>query len=75
MPVNAEGEVASAPWLDFSSGYVQRAMENWPKQGTKVPWKLDQNYAKDLMNLRYSRLDDGVLQFSDPARPLNRIAA
>ena len=75
MPVNDTGDVASAPWLDFSSGYVQRAMEKWPKQGTKVPWKLDQNYAKDLMNLRYARLDDGVLRFSSTVPRPKQIAA
>ena len=75
MPVNDTGDVASAPWLDFSSGYVQRAMEKWPKQGTRVPWKLDQNYAKDLMNLRYARLDDGVLRFSNPTAKPQQIAA
>ncbi len=55
-----------APWLDFSSGYVQRAMEKFPKQGTKAPWKLDQNYALDLMNLRYAKVEDGVMEFSNP---------
>jgi len=75
MPVNDTGDVASAPWLDFSSGYVQRAMEKWPKQGAKVPWRLDQNYAKDLMNLRYARLDDGVLRFSSPLSRPKQIAA
>ena len=75
MPVNDTGDVASAPWLDFSSGYVQRAMEKWPKQGTRVPWKLDQNYAKDLMNLRYARLDDGVLRFSSSTPRPKQIAA
>ena len=38
-----------APWLDFTSGYVQRAMEKFPKQGTKAPWKVHQNYALDLL--------------------------
>jgi hypothetical protein len=42
-------------------------MAKFPKQGTKVPWKLDQNYAKDLMSLRYSKLEDGVLRFSSPS--------
>ena len=66
--------MAPAPYLDFSSGYVTRAMDKFPKQGTKAPWKLDQNYAVDLMNLRYSRIDDGVLEFSNPA-PAKRAAA
>ncbi len=59
--------IGEEPWLDFSSGYVQRAMESFPKQGSKAPWKLHQNYALDLMNLKYARVDDGVLEFSNPA--------
>jgi cation diffusion facilitator CzcD-associated flavoprotein CzcO len=52
------------PWLDFSSGYVQRAMEKFPKQGTKKPWKAHQNYALDLMALKLGRVDDGAMTFS-----------
>jgi hypothetical protein len=44
-------------------------MERFPKQGTKAPWKLHQNYALDLMTLRYSGLEDGVLKFSNPQQP------
>ena len=67
-PVNTDPNVQFEPWLDFSSGYVQRAMAKFPKQGTKAPWRLDQNYAKDLMNLRYAKLEDGVLRFTNPVR-------
>ena len=56
------------PWLDFSSGYVRRAMDRFPKQGTRAPWKLHQNYAMDLMSLRYAKLEDGVMRFSNPER-------
>jgi monooxygenase len=65
-PVNDDPTVTFEPWLDFSSGYVQRAMAKFPKQGNKVPWRLNQNYALDLMSLRYARLDDGVLRFTNP---------
>ena len=75
VPVNDDPDIEFEPWLDFSSGYVQRAMAKFPKQGTRVPWKLDQNYAKDLMNLRYARLDDGVLRFSSPVPRPKQIAA
>jgi cation diffusion facilitator CzcD-associated flavoprotein CzcO len=66
-PINTDPTIGHTPWLDFSSGYVQRAMESFPKQGTKAPWKLHQNYALDLMNLRFSAVDDGVMTFSNPA--------
>ena len=63
-----DASVEEAPWLDFSSGYVQRALDILPKQGTKRPWKLYQNYALDLVTLRYGKVDDGTLQFSKPHR-------
>ena len=74
-PRNTTGEVASEPWLDFSSGYVQRAMEKFPKQGSKAPWKLHQNYALDLMSLRYAKLEDGSLEFSNRAKAGAKVAA
>jgi monooxygenase len=59
-----DASVEEAPWLDFSSGYVQRAKDVLPRQGTKKPWKLYQNYALDLVTLRYGKVNDGTLQFS-----------
>ncbi|WP_304176207.1 NAD(P)/FAD-dependent oxidoreductase [Phenylobacterium aquaticum] len=67
-PRRTDPSIGEQPWLDFSSGYVQRAMESFPKQGTKAPWKLDQNYAVDLMNLKFAGVEDGVMEFSNPAR-------
>jgi monooxygenase len=55
------------PFLDFSSGYVQRALDILPKQGTVAPWKLHQNYTRDLMVLRFGKLEDGVMSFSAPS--------
>ncbi|MFL5297861.1 MAG: flavin-containing monooxygenase [Phenylobacterium sp.] len=66
-PRNTDPAMERLPWLDFSSGYVQRAMAKFPKQGSKAPWKLHQNYALDLMSLRYAKLEDGALEFSNPA--------
>jgi monooxygenase len=62
-PRNVDPSVAEEPWIDFSSGYVQRALHKLPKQGSKLPWKLHQNYAFDIMMLRYGRVDDGVMEF------------
>jgi hypothetical protein len=56
--------MALEPWVDFSSGYFQRALDQLPKQGTKTPWKLNQNYLADLVTLRYGAVDDGVMRFS-----------
>jgi len=74
-PHNDDPSIERQPWLDFSSGYVTRAMERFPKQGSKAPWKLHQNYAMDLMGLRYAKLEDGVLAFSNPAPAKGRARA
>ncbi|MFZ1908606.1 MAG: NAD(P)/FAD-dependent oxidoreductase [Burkholderiales bacterium] len=63
-PRNADPELAGEPWVDFSSGYIQRSLHLFPKQGSKPPWKLHQNYARDIMTLRFGRVDDGVMEFS-----------
>jgi hypothetical protein len=63
-PRNTDPSVLEEPWLDFSSGYVQRAIAKMPKQGSKRPWKLYQNYALDIMTLRYGSVDDGVMEFA-----------
>lgn len=75
MP-HRDANVEEEPFLDFSSGYVQRALETLPKQGKTKPWKLYQNYALDLVALRYGRVDDGTMTFSNPARAAReRVAA
>ena len=56
--------VDELPLIDFSSGYVQRALAELPKQGTSVPWRLYQNYALDLVTLQHGRVDDAAMQFS-----------
>src|SRR6185312_14476354 len=50
--------VAELPILDFTSGYVQRSIAKFPKQGAIAPWRLYQNYALDLVTLKYGRIDD-----------------
>lgn len=55
-------------WIDFTSGYIQRALDRFPMQGDKAPWCLHQNYARDIFNLRYGRLEDGAMEFTNPER-------
>ncbi len=59
--------VAEHPFIEnFSSGYVQRAVDAWPRQGSIAPWRLTMNYARDLVAIRHGALDDGALVFSSP---------
>ncbi len=59
------GDLEAKPFLDFSSGYVTRAMARFPKQGNKQPWQVYQNYARDIMMLRFGSVDDEMV-FSNP---------
>jgi len=62
-PRSAAGSLESAPMIDFTSGYVQRAQDELPKQGSQPPWRVYQNYVKDLLMMRYGKIDDGVMEF------------
>jgi cation diffusion facilitator CzcD-associated flavoprotein CzcO len=68
-PRKGDAPVKEEPLLDFSSGYVRRAIGALPKQGSRVPWKVYQNYALDLVTLRYAPIDDGTMELSTPNRP------
>ena len=75
VPQNDDPSVKPEPWLNLSSGYIQRVADKLPKQGSKVPWKLHQNYVKDIISLRYGSLDDGVIRFSNPTDGLELSSA
>ena len=45
-----------------------------PRQGTKKPWKMYQNYLRDLLSLRFSSVNDGVMEFTRRGRPALRKA-
>ena len=62
-----DAEVGERPLLDFSSGYVRRSIDGFPRQGTRKPWRVYQNYLLDLMSIRFGLLRDGTLAFSRAA--------
>lgn len=59
-----DSSIRREPAITFTSGYVKRGLPSLPGQGSKKPWKLNQNYALDMMSLRFSRIEDGTLEFS-----------
>jgi cation diffusion facilitator CzcD-associated flavoprotein CzcO len=59
--------VGEQPFLDFTSGYVQRALPALPKQGDRFPWRIHQNYLRDLHVTRFSPLIDRNLHFTRTA--------
>ncbi len=60
-------EKAVAPFVEnFSSSYMERALANWPKQGTRKPWRVYQNYVRDIFTLKLAPVNDGILVFGSP---------
>ena len=53
--------IEAVPLLDFSSGYVQRSIHLFPRQGSAIPWKLYQNYAFDKWLLERKGIGDPAL--------------
>jgi hypothetical protein len=58
-----DDDVTPEPFLDFSAGYVLRKLDELPKQGDREPWKLRQNYLRDVRTIRRGAIDDGALAF------------
>jgi cation diffusion facilitator CzcD-associated flavoprotein CzcO len=52
----------------LQSGYIKRADALIPRQGTRRPWKILNDYVRDAPALRRGRIDDGVLRFSRATR-------
>jgi monooxygenase len=76
VPEINDPTVVEQPLLDFTSGYVQRSLDQFPKQGSKEPWKLRQNYVFDLRAIRRGPVDDGAMRFSARDRaPAPKVAA
>ena len=69
-PRRGDTAIADGPTLPLTSGYIERARDVLFKQGTKKPWRLNQNYALDVMALRFGAIEDGALEFKqrDPMR-------
>jgi monooxygenase len=63
-PLNRDPSVTPEPFIDFNSGYILRSIDKFPKQGSKPPWRLYQNYARDIVSLRHGALEDGAMEFS-----------
>ena len=67
-PRNHDPAVAAVPMLGLSSGYIQRAVDRFPKQGSKFPWQVHQSYLRDYRALKMSDLEDEAMEFSRPQK-------
>ena len=71
----APPEGADLPFLDLAAGYVQRSLAQLPKQGSRTPWKLHQNYIRDVRLMRRGPLEDEGIAFSAVPARTERAAA
>ncbi len=68
------GPLGDAPFLDFTSGYVQRSIDKFPRQGNRKPWRVYQNYALDLMALKFGSVDDEMTFSNHVPKPAKKAA-
>jgi cation diffusion facilitator CzcD-associated flavoprotein CzcO len=71
-PVNHDTSVVAEPLLGLQSGYIQRAADRLPSQGSKFPWRVYQSFLQDYRATKMANVDDGVMEFSNPR--LERVA-
>ncbi|MCT9094010.1 NAD(P)/FAD-dependent oxidoreductase [Streptomyces sp. ASQP_92] len=48
----------------LTSGYIARADKAMPRQGTRDPWRLWNNYYRDRVMLRSAPIEDAALRFA-----------
>jgi monooxygenase len=68
-PQHPGDDVDELPFMEFSPGYVQRAMHLLPKSGSRAPWRLKQDYFFDMRTIRYGKVDDEGLRFAKKTEP------
>jgi cation diffusion facilitator CzcD-associated flavoprotein CzcO len=78
MPQAPDPALPREPFLDLMSGYVLRSIDKFPKQGPHTPWRLHQNYPRDVLLLRRGPVADEGIVFSSNGRvaePVEKLAA
>jgi len=63
----APESMATRPLLDITAGYVKRAVDQFPHQGTEGPWRTCMDYRADRKTLREGPVDDDHLRFTTSA--------
>jgi cation diffusion facilitator CzcD-associated flavoprotein CzcO len=56
------GPMVTSPFMDLTSGYIERGRHLLPRQGERAPWRLRQHYARDAALFR-GPIDEENLQF------------
>ncbi|MEB3980913.1 NAD(P)/FAD-dependent oxidoreductase [Mycobacterium sp. 663a-19] len=57
-------DVEERPFMEFTPGYVLRSLDELPRQGSRTPWRLNQNYVRDIQLIRRGKIADEGLRFA-----------
>jgi len=68
-PQPPDESVPTEPLIDLRSGYVMRSIDGLPKQGPSLPWRLHQNYFRDVRLLKHGPVDDSMTFSRSRTRP------
>ena len=74
-PVNHDTALERQPLLGLTSGYVQRSVHKFPKQGSRFPWQVHQSYLRDYRALKRSSIHDDAMVFSNTVPAEEPVAA
>jgi monooxygenase len=66
-PTNHDPDLESRPILEMRSGYIARAADRMPAQGSTFPWQVHQSVLRDYRAMRLGRVEDGVMEFRPQA--------
>ena len=64
----ADPSMPTEPFIDLTPATCSASIDQFPQQGTKAPWRLYQNYMRDVLLLRHGTLVDDALEFSKGGR-------
>ena len=68
-------DVELTPVLDLKAGYILRSLDELPKQGSRAPWRLKQNYPYDVAMLRWGAIEDEGMEFARAPAPVAAVRA
>jgi monooxygenase len=66
-PREPDPSIPREPFIDLTAGYVLRSLDQLPKQAARAPWRLHQNYARDVALLKRGPVDDEMDFAAGPA--------
>jgi cation diffusion facilitator CzcD-associated flavoprotein CzcO len=66
-PQGPDPSLPTDPIIDLKSGYVMRSIDDLPQQGASLPWRLHQNYFRDIRLLKRGPVDDAMAFSGGPA--------